>query len=107
MPGISRTTTLIFAIAAGVAVANIYYLQPILAVIATDLHATPRTVGFVAMALQIGYALGILAFVPLGDIVQRRGLIVGLFGLAAVYRLRRTWRCQANVGASSARFRSG
>jgi predicted MFS family arabinose efflux permease len=82
--GISRSTTVIFAVAAGVAVANIYYLQPILAVIASDLHATPRTVGFVAMALQVGYAIGILAFVPLGDLVQRRGLIVGLFGVAAV-----------------------
>ena len=82
--GISRTTTLIFAVAAGVAVANIYYLQPILAVIASDLHATPRTVGFVASALQVGYAIGILAFVPLGDLVQRRGLIVGLFSVAAV-----------------------
>lgn len=82
--GISRTTTILFAVAAGAAVANIYYLQPVLAVIATDLQATPRTVGFVSMALQVGYALGILAFVPLGDIVQRRGLIVGLFAVAAV-----------------------
>lgn len=82
--GISRPTTVIFAVAAGVAVANIYYLQPILAVIASALHATPRTVGFVATALQAGYAIGILAFVPLGDLVQRRGLIVGLFGVAAV-----------------------
>jgi predicted MFS family arabinose efflux permease len=82
--GISRTTTVIFAVAGGVAVANIYYLQPILAIIAADLHATPRTVGLVSMALQVGYALGILAFVPLGDLVQRRGLIVGLFGVAAV-----------------------
>lgn len=82
--GISRATTVIFAAAAGIAVANIYYLQPILAVIASDLHATPRTVGLVAVALQVGYATGILVFVPLGDLVQRRGLIVGLFGVAAV-----------------------
>ena len=64
--------------------ANIYYLQPILAVIATSLHATPREVGYVSMALQVGYALGILAFVPLGDIVERRGLIVRLFAVTAV-----------------------
>jgi predicted MFS family arabinose efflux permease len=71
-------------VAAGAAVANIYYLQPILAVIATGLHATPRTVGAVSTALQVGYALGILAFVPLGDIVQRRPLIVVLFAIVAV-----------------------
>ena len=70
--------------AAGTAVANIYYLQPILAVIAAGLHASPRAVGIVSTALQIGYALGILAFVPLGDIVQRRPLIVALFAVAAV-----------------------
>lgn len=82
--GISRTTNIVFAVAAGVAVANIYYLQPILAVIATSLHATPREVGTVAVALQIGYALGILAFVPLGDIMERRRLIVALFGVTSV-----------------------
>jgi predicted MFS family arabinose efflux permease len=70
---------------AGVAVANIYYLQPILAVIAADLHATSREVGYISMALQIGYALGIMAFVPLGDIVERRGLIVKLFAVTAVF----------------------
>jgi predicted MFS family arabinose efflux permease len=36
------------------------------------------------MAMQIGFAAGIVAFVPLGDIVQRRWLIVGLFGATAV-----------------------
>lgn len=82
--GIGRKTALIFSVAAGVAVANIYYLQPILAVIATSLHATTRDVAFVSVALQIGYALGMLAFVPLGDIVERRPLIVMLFGFTAV-----------------------
>ena len=64
--------------------ANVYYPQPILALMAAGLHATPRAIGYVAMALQVGYALGILAFVPLGDIVQRRPLVVGLFAASAV-----------------------
>ena len=64
--------------------ANIYYLQPILAVIATNLHATPREVGNVSVALQIGYALGIMAFVPLGDIMERRRLIVTLFAVTTI-----------------------
>jgi predicted MFS family arabinose efflux permease len=82
--GISRTTVLIFAVAAGIAQANVNALQPILAVIGADLHAGPQTIGLVSMAMQIGFALGIVAFVPLGDIVQRRWLIVGLFGATAV-----------------------
>jgi predicted MFS family arabinose efflux permease len=82
--GISRTTAIIFAVAAGIAQANVNALQPILAVIGADLHAGPRTIGLVSMAMQVGFALGIVAFVPLGDIVQRRWLIVALFGATAV-----------------------
>jgi predicted MFS family arabinose efflux permease len=73
------------AVAAGVAVANVYYLQPVLALMATDLHVSPRTMGTVAMMMQIGYALGIVVFVPLGDIVQRRRLIVGMFALVTLF----------------------
>ena len=81
--GIGRRTALIFAASSGVAVANVYYLQPVLAVIAADLHASLRAVGNIAFAQQVGYAAGILLFVPLGDIVQRRTLIVLLFALAS------------------------
>lgn len=82
--GIGRRTALIFAASSGVAVANVYYLQPVLAVIAADMHASLRAVGNIAFAQQVGYAAGILLFVPLGDIVQRRTLIVLLFALASV-----------------------
>lgn len=82
--GISRGTTLAFVAATGSAAGNMNCLQPILAVIAADLHASPATIGLVAVALQVGYALGVLAFVPLGDIVERRGLILGLFVLSTV-----------------------
>jgi predicted MFS family arabinose efflux permease len=75
---------LAFVASSGAAAANLNCLQPILALIATDLHASPATVGVVAVALQVGYALGVLAFVPLGDIVDRRGLILGLFALSAL-----------------------
>jgi predicted MFS family arabinose efflux permease len=82
--GISRATAIIFAVSAGIAQANVNAVQPILAVIGAGLHAGPQTIGLVAMAMQVGFALGIVAFVPLGDIVQRRWLIVGLFGATAV-----------------------
>ncbi len=73
------------AVAAGVAVANVYYVQPVLALMATDLRVSPRAMGTIAMMMQIGYALGILGFVPLGDIVQRRRLIVGMFALVSLF----------------------
>ncbi len=84
MSGIGRRTAIIFSVASGVAVANVYYLQPIMAIIAVALHAGPQTVGLVAFAQQAGYAAGILFFVPLGDILERRTLIVALCGVAAL-----------------------
>jgi MFS family permease len=71
-------TVLVKAIASGVAVANIYYAQPVLVEIAHTFGASPKDVGLVAVAIQVGYALGILFFVPFGDIAERRNLCVGL-----------------------------
>jgi predicted MFS family arabinose efflux permease len=73
------------AVATGVAVANVYYMQPVLALMAADLHVSSRAIGTVSTMMQIGYALGIVAFVPLGDIVQRRSLIVGMFALTTLF----------------------
>ena len=70
---------MLLAAAAGVAVANVYYVQPLLQLIADDFHAPARTVGLVSVMMQAGYALGIVAFVPLGDVLQPRKLLVGMF----------------------------
>jgi MFS family permease len=55
-----------------------------LQLIALDLHASAHSVGLVSVMMQAGYAVGILAFVPLGDIVQPRPLVVGMFVAVAV-----------------------
>lgn len=81
--GISRTLLLTMATAAGVAVANIYYNQPLLADMARDLKVTDRQIGWVATATQIGYAVGMPVFVPLGDLMDRRRLITSMFLLVA------------------------
>jgi predicted MFS family arabinose efflux permease len=76
---LSRGLTTILAIAAGVAVANIYYNQPMLADMAAALHVSPHEIGYVATATQLGYAAGMPLFIPLGDFLERRSLIVLLF----------------------------
>ncbi|RWX81415.1 MFS transporter [Neorhizobium lilium] len=75
--GLSRITTLIFAVAAGLSVANVYYAQPLLDSIARDFGISPSAIGLVVTLTQVGYALGLIFIVPLGDMVDRRRLIVG------------------------------
>jgi predicted MFS family arabinose efflux permease len=60
----------------GFAVANLYYNQPILAMIAKSFHATEAEVGWIPTLTQLGYASGLLLFVPLGDRFEQRKLIV-------------------------------
>ena len=78
-PVLSRRLTLMLAGASGVAVANIYYNQPMLADMAQTFHASAHEVGYVATATQIGYAAGMPLFIPLGDFLERRRLTVSLF----------------------------
>jgi predicted MFS family arabinose efflux permease len=70
-----RGLTFLFAVAGGAAVGNLYWAQPLLDLIARDLHASPATAGWLVTATQIGYAAGILLIVPLGDVRNRRRLI--------------------------------
>lgn len=78
----------LFAIGAGLSVAGLYYNQPILGVMAAELGATPEQIGFVPMLTQLGYAVGLLLFAPLGDRLDRRRVIVAkLAALAAALTL--------------------
>lgn len=73
---LSRGLVLLLAAAAGLAVATIYYVQPMLGILGADLRATAGEVGMVPTANQLGYAFGILLLAPLGDRYDRRSIIL-------------------------------
>ncbi len=73
-----RRVVWLLALSTGCVVANIYYVQPLLADIAREFGLSIAQVGVVAMVGQIGTGLGMLFFVPLGDKYERRSLIAAL-----------------------------
>ncbi|MBO9667166.1 MAG: MFS transporter [Bdellovibrio sp.] len=73
---LSATTVWIMAIATGLSVANLYYNQPLLADLQADFGVTVKEIGVIPTLTQVGYALGMLFLVPLGDMFERRRLIV-------------------------------
>ena len=74
----SRRIVWLLALTTGCVVANIYYIQPLLADIAREFGLSVAQIGVVAMLAQVGTGLGMLFFVPLGDKYERRGLIAVL-----------------------------
>ncbi len=80
---LSRPLVLIMAVATGLAVACNYYAQPLLPTLAKDLGLSTTKAGIIVTTAQLGYAAGLLFIVPLGDLVERRRLIVSMTLLAA------------------------
>jgi predicted MFS family arabinose efflux permease len=70
--------------ATGLSVASIYYAQPLLPTMARELGVSAARAGSVVTVAQLGYALGLLLIVPLGDLFERRALIVVMTLLAAM-----------------------
>lgn len=64
------------AIVAGISVANLYYNQPLLNLMRADLGVSDFQANLIAMITQIGYALGLLFIVPLGDLYRRKKIIL-------------------------------
>ena len=69
------------AIVAGVSVANLYYNQPLLDIMRHELEVSEFKTNLIAMITQIGYALGLLFIVPLGDLYRRKNIILTNFFL--------------------------
>lgn len=81
---LERSLVLVMAVATGVAVASNYYAQPLLPVMRHDLHLSSTVAGLIVTVAQVGYAAGLLLLLPLGDLVERRTLVVTLSALSAV-----------------------
>lgn len=78
----SKSLNLLLAAAVGIIAANLYYAQPLVALVAKSLELDPSKAGLVVTLTQIGYCFGVLFIVPLGDLVENRRLILGMIGLA-------------------------
>ncbi|HEV7320066.1 MAG TPA: MFS transporter [Ensifer sp.] len=72
----TRPMLTLFAFAAGLAVANAYFAHPLLDVMAADLDLSTTSAGLIVGATQLGYALGLILLVPLGDLFDRRKVIL-------------------------------
>ncbi len=83
-PTLTRTLLITMAVACGAGLANLYYNQPLLGQIARNFHASVREVGALPMLAQIGFALGVFFIAPLGDLLERRRLILTMLTLVAI-----------------------
>ena len=75
-PALSGKIIFTLAAGAGLSVASIYYSQPMLGIMGSNLHASTTSVGLIPTLTQAGYALGILFLIPLGDRHDRRSIIL-------------------------------
>lgn len=78
------SSVLLLAFTGASAIANNYYAQPLLPLIRDSLGLSTGVAGLMVTLGQLGYALGLLLLVPLGDIVQRRGLVLVMVGGSAL-----------------------
>lgn len=98
-----------FAIVAGVSVANLYYNQPLLNLIRHDLQVSEFQTNLIAMITQVGYALGLLFIVPLGDLYRRKRivlfnfllLVVSLLSMAVATHIYQVWAASLVTGICS------
>lgn len=73
---LSQPVLWLMTIASGLVVANNYYNQPLLGLMAKEFDVSESTISIIPMLTQVGYALGLLLIVPLGDMLKRKRLIM-------------------------------
>jgi predicted MFS family arabinose efflux permease len=83
-PSISSWMTFLLALSCGVIVANVYYAQPLVGPIAAELGLSPQAAGLIVTMTQIGYGVGLLFIVPLGDLIENRRLVLSVMAIGAL-----------------------
>jgi predicted MFS family arabinose efflux permease len=81
---LKRSTLLVMAGSSAITVANLYYNQPLLEQIRLSFGVSYDAIGWVPTLTQIGYAFGMLLVVPLGDMMERRRLVLLFTALSAL-----------------------
>lgn len=81
---LSNFLIVLMSIACAASAANLYYSQPLLEQIARFFDVSSSIIGLAAMLIQIGYAIGLIFLVPLGDIKERRNLIMTMLFCSAI-----------------------
>ncbi|CAN5570547.1 MFS transporter [soil metagenome] len=75
-PPLTQGLVLLFAFCCGAIVSNIYYAQPLIELIAPDVGLSTHSASLIVSLTQVGYALGLLFLVPLGDLLENRSLMI-------------------------------
>ena len=107
--GISAPLLALMAVATGLSVANCYYNQPLLGSMARDFAVNDFSASMVATLTQIGYVVGLVFVIPLGDLVSRKKLILvnyivsscALLAIALAPNIYWVWGASLLAGASS------
>ncbi|GGZ04018.1 putative MFS-type transporter YdeR [Pseudoduganella plicata] len=92
----------LLAAAAGLIVANLYYAQTLVGPISAATGLSPAAAGLIVTLTQVGYTLGLLFVVPLGDLLENRRLIVVALGVASVALLAAAFATSAAVFLAAA-----
>jgi len=80
---VSGWLILFLATACGLIAANLYYAQPLVGPISAELGLSPRAAGLIVTMTQVGYGIGLLLIVPLGDLFENRKLVMTVIALGA------------------------
>ena len=76
-PALSKALVVFLAFCCGAVVANLYYAQPIVELIAPSIGLSPQHASLIVSLTQLGYAVGLLLLVPLADLMENKRLVIG------------------------------